>query len=214
MGRGKMVEFGVSIRDIMQAIDSNNASAGGGWIAHQDEQQVIVARARVGSLAALGAIPVKMGQAGHVIRVRDMGVVETGARTRLGAVTRDGQGEIVNGVVLMQNGASSNATLAAIKEALPGIRKSLPAGVTLDPFYTRATLTSETIGTVKENLALGAGLVVIVLILVLGDWRAAIVIASVIPAALVFAMAGMRWFGVSANLPSLGAIDFGMIVDS
>ncbi|WP_408744416.1 efflux RND transporter permease subunit [Acetobacter cerevisiae] len=184
------------------------------WFAHQDEQQVIVARARVGSLAALGAIPVKMGQAGHVIRVRDMGVVETGARTRLGAVTRDGQGEIVNGVVLMQNGASSNATLAAINEALPGIRKSLPAGVTLDPFYTRATLTSETIGTVKENLTLGAGLVVVVLILVLGDWRAAIVIASVIPAALVFAMAGMRWFGASANLLSLGAIDFGMIVDS
>ncbi|GAN63334.1 cobalt/zinc/cadmium resistance heavy metal efflux pump protein CzcA [Acetobacter indonesiensis NRIC 0313] len=210
----RMIAFGVSVRDIMQAIDSNNASAGGGWIAHQDEQQVIVARARVGGLAALGAIPVKMGRAGHVIRVRDMGVVETGARTRLGAVTRDGQGEIVNGVVLMQNGASSNATLAAINEALPGIRKSLPAGVTLDPFYTRATLTSETIGTVKENLALGAGLVVVVLVLVLGDWRAAIVIASVIPAALVFAMAGMRWFGVSANLLSLGAIDFGMIVDS
>lgn len=210
----RMVAFGVSVHDIMQAIDTNNASSGGGWIAHHDEQQVIVARARVAGLETLSAIPVKMGHNGHVIRVRDMGTVGIGARTRLGAVTRDGEGEIVNGVVLMQNGASSNATLAAINAALPGIQQSLPPGVTLDPFYTRATLTSETIGTVKENLALGAALVIVVLIVVLGDWRAALVIASVIPAALIFAMAGMRWFGVSANLLSLGAIDFGMIVDS
>ncbi|GBR01115.1 efflux RND transporter permease subunit [Acetobacter oeni] len=210
----RMIGFGVSLRDIEQAIDTNNASTGGGWIAHHDEQQVIVARARITSLESFGAIPVRTGQNGHVIRVRDMGAVSIGERTRLGAVTRDGQGEIVNGVVLMQNGVSSNATLAAISAALPAIRQSLPAGVVLDPFYTRATLTSETIGTVKENLALGAVLVILVLVVVLGDWRAAMVIASVIPAALIFAMAGMRWFGVSANLLSLGAIDFGMIVDS
>ncbi|WP_215750358.1 MULTISPECIES: efflux RND transporter permease subunit [unclassified Gluconobacter] len=210
----RMVAYGVSISDIDQAIETNNASSGGGWIAHHDEQQVIVARARVTGLEAFGLIPVKMGPRGHVIRIRDMGKVEIGSRTRLGAVTRDGQGEIVNGVILMQNGASSNATLAAINAALPAIRQSLPSGVKLDPFYTRATLTSETIGTVKENLLIGAILVIGVLIVVLGDWRAAFVIASVIPAALIFAMAGMRWFGVSANLLSLGAIDFGMIVDS
>ncbi len=210
----RMVGFGVSISDIDQAIATNNASSGGGWIAHHDEQQVVVARARITGLESFGLIPVKTGPRGHVIRIRDMGRVSIGTRTRLGFVTRDGKGEIVNGVVLMQNGASSNATLKAINEALPGIRRSLPEGVTLDPFYTRATLTSETIGTVKENLVIGAILVVGVLIVVLGDWRAAFVIASVIPAALIFAMAGMRWFGVSANLLSLGAIDFGMIVDS
>ncbi|GBQ97646.1 efflux RND transporter permease subunit [Gluconobacter cerinus] len=210
----RMVAYGVSIQDIDQAIETNNASSGGGWIAHHDEQQVIVARARVTGLDAFGLIPVKTGPRGHVIRIRDMGKVALGSRTRLGAVTRDGKGEIVNGVVLMQNGASSNATLDAINAALPEIRQSLPPGIKLDPFYTRASLTSETIGTVKENLVIGAILVIGVLIVVLGDWRAAFVIASVIPAALIFAMAGMRWFGVSANLLSLGAIDFGMIVDS
>lgn len=210
----RMVSFGVSIDDIDQAISTNNASSGGGWIAHHDEQQVIVARARITGLESFGLIPVKTGPHGHVIRIRDMGKVAIGTRTRLGAVTRDGQGEIVNGVVLMQNGASSNATLRAINAALPGIRQSLPQGVILDPFYTRSTLTTETIGTVKENLIIGAILVMAALVVVLGDWRAAFVIASVIPAALIFAMAGMRWFGVSANLLSLGAIDFGMIVDS
>lgn len=206
--------LGVTVSDVYKAVDENNASAGGGWIAHHAEQQVIVGRALIGSLEAFGAIPVRMGANGNVVRLRDVGQVTKGPRTRLGAVTRDGKGEIVNGVVLMQNGASSNATLAAINAALPGIAQSLPAGVTLDPFYTRSTLTGETIDTVKENLLIGAALVLLVLIVVLGDWRAALVIVSVIPAALIFAMAGMRFFGVSANLLSLGAIDFGMIVDS
>ncbi|MEW9274195.1 efflux RND transporter permease subunit [Gluconobacter oxydans] len=210
----RMRTFGVSISEIVQAVDTNNASSGGGWIAHHAEQNVVVGRALVGSLADFGAIPVKLGAGGHVIRLRDMGVVSAGPRTRLGAVTRDGQGEVVIGVVMMQTGASSNATLGAIGRALPAIRQSLPSGVTLEPYYSRATLTGQTIHTVKENLLIGAGLVLFVLVVVLGDWRAALVIVSVIPAALVAAMAGMRLFGVSANLLSLGAIDFGMIVDS
>ncbi|MFT8808117.1 efflux RND transporter permease subunit [Gluconobacter sp.] len=210
----RMRTFGVSVSEIAQAVDANNASSGGGWIAHHAEQNVVVGRALVGSLADFGAIPVKMGAGGHVIRLRDMGVVSAGPRTRLGAVTRDGQGEVVVGAVMMQTGASSNATLDAISRALPAIRQSLPSGVTLEPYYSRATLTGQTIHTVKENLLIGAGLVLFVLVVVLGDWRAALVIVSVIPAALVAAMAGMRLFGVSANLLSLGAIDFGMIVDS
>ncbi|GBR51119.1 efflux RND transporter permease subunit [Gluconobacter sphaericus] len=210
----RMRAFGVSVSEIVQAVDTNNASSGGGWIAHHAEQNVVVGRALVGSLADFGAIPVKFGTGGHVIRLRDMGVVSAGPRTRLGAVTRDGQGEAVIGVVMMQTGASSNATLAAIGRALPTIRQALPPGVTLEPFYSRASLTGQTIHTVKENLLIGAALVLFVLVVVLGDWRAALVIVSVIPASLVAAMAGMRLFGVSANLLSLGAIDFGMIVDS
>ncbi|MDE7539603.1 efflux RND transporter permease subunit [Gluconobacter sphaericus] len=210
----RMRAFGVSVSEIVQAVDTNNASSGGGWIAHHAEQNVVVGRALVGSLADFGAIPVKLGTDGHVIRLRDMGVVSAGPRTRLGAVTRDGQGEAVIGVVMMQTGASSNATLAAIGRALPTIRQALPPGVTLEPFYSRASLTGQTIHTVKENLLIGAALVLFVLVVVLGDWRAALVIVSVIPASLVAAMAGMRLFGVSANLLSLGAIDFGMIVDS
>ncbi|GBR44339.1 efflux RND transporter permease subunit [Gluconobacter roseus] len=210
----RMRAFGVSVSEIVQAVDTNNASSGGGWIAHHAEQNVVVGRALVGSLADFGAIPVKLGTGGHVIRLRDMGVVSAGPRTRLGAVTRDGQGEAVIGVVMMQTGASSNATLDAIGRVLPAIRQSLPPGVTLEPFYSRASLTGQTIHTVKENLLIGAALVLFVLVVVLGDWRAALVIVSVIPASLVAAMAGMRLFGVSANLLSLGAIDFGMIVDS
>ncbi len=210
----RMRAFGVSVGDIVQAVDTNNASSGGGWIAHHAEQNVVVGRALVGGLADFGAIPVKFGTGGQVIRLRDMGVVSAGPRTRLGAVTRDGQGEAVIGVVMMQTGASSNATLDAIGRVLPTIRQSLPPGVMLDPFYSRASLTGQTIHTVKENLLIGAALVLFVLVVVLGDWRAALVIVSVIPASLVAAMAGMRLFGVSANLLSLGAIDFGMIVDS
>ncbi|EHH68884.1 efflux RND transporter permease subunit [Gluconobacter morbifer] len=210
----RLLALGVTVGDVCRAVDDNNATAGGGWIVHHAEQEVVVGRALVGSLDDFAAIPVKLGQDGQAIRLRDVGTVRLGARTRLGAVTRDGKGEAVVGVVMMQQGASSNAVLAAIRQALPAIRQSLPPGVTLEPFYSRATLTGQTIRTVKENLLLGAVLVLGVLFVVLGDWRAAAVIASVIPAALLMAMAGMRFFGVSANLLSLGAIDFGMIVDS
>lgn len=206
--------YGVSVSDVYRAVDTNNAAAGGGWIAHQAEQQVIVGRALVGKLDDFGEIPVKIGKNGNATRVRDVGTIGLGPRTRLGASTRDGKGEIVLGSVMMQDGASSNAVLAHIRNALPTIRKSLPPGVTLDPYYMRSTLTGETIATVKENLLVGAALVLFVLIVVLGDWRASLVIASAIPAALLCAFIGMRVFGVSANLLSLGAIDFGMIVDS
>ncbi len=206
--------YDVTIEEIDRAITDNNAASGGGWITHQAESQVVVGRALVETLDEFGAVPVKFGQDGHVVRLRDLGTVSRAARMRLGAVTRDGKGEIVNGAVLMQIGASSNATLAGIRAALPAIRQALPAGITLDPFYSRSTLTDETVATIRENLLIGAALVLLVLVVVLGDWRAALAIVSVIPVSLVAAMAGMRLFGVSANLLSLGAIDFGMIVDS
>ncbi|GBQ95234.1 efflux RND transporter permease subunit [Asaia lannensis] len=209
----RMRAHDVSIGQIYAAVESNNASSGGGWIARQAEQNVVVGRALIGSLADFAAIPVRMAPNGVALRLRDLGTVSLGARLRLGAVTRDGKGEIVNGVVLMQKGASSNATLAAIEKALPAISQTLPPGVTLAPFYSRATLTDETVHTIKENLVLGAVLVFLTLLLVLGNWRAALVIISVIPVSLVMAFVGMRVFGISANLLSLGAIDFGMIVD-
>ncbi|GBQ79468.1 cobalt/zinc/cadmium resistance heavy metal efflux pump protein CzcA [Gluconacetobacter johannae DSM 13595] len=206
--------YGLSAGDVFRAVDANNAASGGAWIAHYAEQVVVVGRGLVRDLTDFGAIAVKPGANGAVIRLRDLGQVALGPRTRLGAVTRDGRGEIVNGVVMMEMGASSEKTIAAIEAALPSIRRALPAGVTLDPYYSRATLTHKTIATVKENLVIGAGLVILVLVVVIGDWRASLVIASVIPFALICAMVGMRAFGISANLLSLGAIDFGMIVDS
>jgi cobalt-zinc-cadmium resistance protein CzcA len=213
LDQARLIASNLSAGDVYRAVDGNNAASGGGWITHHAEQQIVVGRGLVRSLSDFGNIPVRSNSDGSILRLRDLGHVGMGMRTRLGAVTRDGQGEIVIGVVMMESGASSNATLAAIKDALPRIRQSLPESVTLDPYYTRATLTDTTIATVRDNLLMGAVLVLGVLVVVIGNWRAALVIASVIPVALVTTMAGMRYFGISANLLSLGAIDFGMIVD-
>lgn len=214
LDQARLIASNISVGDIYRAVDGNNAASGGGWIIHHAEQQIVVGRGLVSNLTDFGNIPVQSNRDGSVLRLRDLGHVGIGVRTRLGAVTRDGQGEIVIGVVMMENGASSNATLAAIQDALPRIRHSLPEGIALEPYYTRSTLTNTTIATVRDNLAMGAVLVLGVLIVVIGSWQAALVIASVIPVALVTTMAGMRYFGISANLLSLGAIDFGMIVDS
>ncbi|MFT9459666.1 MAG: CusA/CzcA family heavy metal efflux RND transporter [Acetobacter orientalis] len=210
----RLQAYGLSIGEVFQAIEASNAASGGGWIEHHAEQQIVVGRGLVRNLQDFGAIAVKVRAGATPIYLRDLGQISTQPRTRLGAVTRDGTGEIVTGVVMMERGGSSNATLAAIQAALPSITQTLPAGVMLEPFYTRAALTERTLDTVKENLLLGAALVVVVLLAVLGSIRAALLVASVIPFALLCAMTGMRLFGISANLLSLGAIDFGMIVDS
>jgi heavy metal efflux system protein len=206
--------YRVSVADVFHAVDQDNEAAGGAWLEHNDEQHIIVGRSLIDNLAELGDIQVRSGPNGDVIHVRDVGHVQEGQLPRLGGVTRDGQGEIVNAVVLLQQGANARATLGRIKAALPAIQGTLPPGVRLVPYYSRATLTNVTIMTVRDNLLLGAGLVLAVLLVVIGDWRPAVVIISVIPFSLVCAMVGMNHLGISANLLSLGAIDFGMIVDS
>ena len=213
LDEARLLSYNVSVSDVYHAVDNNNAASGGGWIEHHQEQQIVVGRGLVRDLDDFGNIPVRSNANGTRIRLKDLGTVSIGPRTRLGAVTRDGRGEIVIGVIMMQMGASSDATLASVNARLPTIQHTLPTGMTLEPYYTRADLTRGTLDTVKENLLLGAGLVLLVLIIVIGDWRASLVIASVIPFALVCAMVGMRLLGISANLLSLGAIDSGMIVD-
>ncbi|GBR19495.1 efflux RND transporter permease subunit [Asaia spathodeae] len=207
-------QFQVSVSDVFNAVDRDNEAAGGAWIEHNDEQHIIVGRSLIDSLHELGEVQVRSMPNGGVVHVRDVGTVQEGTLPRLGGVTRDGEGEIVNAVILLQQGANAKATLARIDAALPKIVSTLPQGVTLEPYYSRATLTDVTIHTVKENLLLGALLVLVVLLVVIGDWRASVVIISVIPFSLVAAMVGMRHLGISANLLSLGAIDFGMVVDS
>ncbi|WP_438382301.1 efflux RND transporter permease subunit [Asaia sp. BMEF1] len=207
-------QFQVSVSDVFNAVDRDNEAAGGAWIEHNDEQHIIVGRSLIDSLHELGEVQVRSMPNGGVVHVRDVGTVQEGTLPRLGGVTRDGEGEIVNAVILLQQGANAEATLARINTSLPKIVATLPQGVTLEPYYSRATLTDVTIHTVKENLLLGAFLVLIVLLVVIGDWRASVVIISVIPFSLVAAMVGMRHLGISANLLSLGAIDFGMVVDS
>lgn len=209
-----MRRYGVSVSDAFDAVDTGNEAAGGAWIEHNDEQHIIVGRSLIDDLAELGEVQVRSGPNGEVVHLRDIGVVRKGSRPRMGGVTRDGQGEIVSAVVLLREGASARATLSDLKTELPKIQASLPIGVTLEPYYGRESLTEKTVDTVRENLSLGAILVLIVLLLVIGDWRASLVIISVIPFSLVAAMVGMRHLGISANLLSLGAIDFGMVVDS
>ena len=208
-----LTRYGISPGDVFAAVDGNNAAAGGAWIEHNQEQQVIVGSGLIGSLADLGGIVLRTGTDGTPVYVSDVARVAAAPRVRLGAVTRDGTGEIVNAVVLMQEGHNSGDVVRAVDAELPVIAKTLPKGVTIKPFYRRSDLTARTIATVRDNLLFGALLVMVVLLVVLGDWRAALVVTSMIPLSLIVAMVGMHHLGISANLMSLGAIDFGMIVD-
>ena len=208
-----LVRYGIPVGDIFRAVDANNSAAGGAWIEHNQEQQVVLGNGLIGSLDDLGRIVLRTGADGVPILIRDVAQVHMAPRVRLGAVTRDGKGEIVNAVVLMLTGSNSGVVGAAARAKLQAIQRTLPKGIVIEPFYDRTDLTRRTIRTVEENLLFGAFLVVAVLLVVLGDLRAALVIGSVIPLSLLLAMIGMHHLGISANLMSLGAIDFGMIVD-
>ena len=209
----KLLQYGISPGQVFRAIDENNATAGGAWIEHNQEQQVIIGRGLIRNLDDLGNIVLRHDPASPPVFIRNVADTKMGPRVRLGAVTRDGEGEIVNGVVLMQIGKNSGDVTRAVRAAIPSIEKTLPKGVTLSPFYDRSDLSRRTIHTVEENLTIGAALVMVTLFFMIGDWRASLVITSVIPLSLIVALTGMNVFGISANLMSLGAIDFGMIVD-
>lgn len=150
---------------------------------------------------------------GLPVLVRDIATVQFGNAVRYGAMTRNDDGEVVGGLVLMLKGANSSKVIGNVKERIEQIRKSLPKGVVIEPFLDRTKLVNSAIGTVSKNLIEGALIVIFVLILLLGNLRAGLVVASVIPLAMLFAVCMMNLFGVSGNLMSLGAIDFGLIVD-
>jgi len=152
-------------------------------------------------------------QNGIPILVRDVAKVHIGSGIRYGAVTKDGKGEEVSGMVMMLKGENSGQVVARVKEKMEQIKKSLPKGVVIEPFMDRSKLVENAISTVETNLLEGALIVIFILVLLLGNWRAGLVVASVIPLALLFAISMMKLFGVSGNLMSLGAIDFGIIVD-
>ena len=150
---------------------------------------------------------------GSPVRVRDVAEVRFGHAIRYGAMTRNGEGETVGGVVLMLKGANALATVTAVKERVKEVEHSLPEGVYIDAFVDRSKLVDKTIGTVEHNLLMGALIVIVVLVFLLGNWRAGLIVASVIPLALLFAIGCMVVAGQSANLMSMGALDFGLIVD-
>jgi cobalt-zinc-cadmium resistance protein CzcA len=208
----KVNSLNVTIPEIYAALEKNNENTGGSYIEQRSNAYFIRGLGQVKTLEDIGKIVVK-NSGGVPILIRDVAKVQFGSATRYGAVTRNGEGEVVAGIALMLKGENFSQVIKNVKERMIQIQKSLPEGVVIEPFIDRTELVDRAIGTVKRNLTEGALIVIFVLVLLLGNLRAGLLVASVIPLAMLFAFALMRLFGVSGNLMSLGAIDFGLIVD-
>ncbi|MET4106811.1 CusA/CzcA family heavy metal efflux RND transporter [Hymenobacter sp. UYP22] len=203
---------GVTMPELFGALEASNANTGGGYLERGRNAYFIRGEGRATSLQDVGSIVIK--QAGGVpLLVRDVADVRFGHSVRYGAMTRNGQGETVGGIVLMLKGASSEQTIKGVKARVAEINRTLPQGVYVQPFLDRTKLVDTAIHTVAKNLTEGGIIVMVVLLVLLGNWRAGLVVASMIPLCMLFALGLMRTFGVSANLMSLGALDFGLIVD-
>ena len=203
----------VTMTELYQALQDNNANTGGAYIERGPNAFFIRGEGRVSSLADLGATVIKQTATGVPLLVRDVATPRMGHAVRYGAMTRNGEGETVGAVVLMLKGASSEQTIKNVKARVAEIQQTLPKGVVITPFLDRTKLIDKAIATVEHNLIEGGVIVLAVLLLLLGNWRAAVVVALMIPLCMLFALGLMSVFGVSANLMSLGALDFGLIVD-
>lgn len=209
----KLRSMNISIADIFTALEKNNQNTGGAYIDKQPNAYFIRSEGMVGSIEDIEKIVVKNNPSGNPVLIRDAATVQYGSAVRYGASTRNGEGEVVSSIVMMLKGANSAKVIENIKERIAQIEKTLPEGVVIEPFLDRTKLVDNAIGTVTKNLLEGALIVIFILILLLGNVRAGLVVASVIPLAMLFAFGMMNLFGVSGNLMSLGAIDFGLIVD-
>ncbi|SEN43824.1 cobalt-zinc-cadmium resistance protein CzcA [bacterium A37T11] len=208
----KLNSLGITIPQVYEALQKNNENTGGSYIEQQRNAYFIRGLGQVQNLDDIRRIVVANTK-GSPILVRDVAKVQYGSAIRYGAVTRNGEGEVVSGVALMLKGENFGQVIKNVKERMIQVQKSLPEGVIIEPFIDRTELVGRAIDTVKRNLLEGALIVIFVLVLLLGNLRAGLVVASVIPLAMLFAFTMMRLFGVSGNLMSLGAIDFGLIVD-
>jgi cobalt-zinc-cadmium resistance protein CzcA len=208
----KLNSLGVTITDIFDALEKNNQNTGGAYIEKDQYAYFIRGVGMATGIKDLENVVVS-NKNGSPILVRNVAEVREGISLRYGASTKDGKGEIVSGLALMLKGENSSAVVDRIKEKMIQINKSLPEGVVAEAFIDRGKLVDNAIGTVTKNLLEGALIVIFVLILFLGNLRAGLIVASVIPLAMLFAVILMNYFGVSGNLMSLGAIDFGIIVD-
>ncbi|WP_166925654.1 CusA/CzcA family heavy metal efflux RND transporter [Flavobacterium poyangense] len=203
---------GVTITEIFDALEKNNQNTGGAYIEKDEFAYFIRGVGMASGIKDIGNIVVKNRNATPIL-IRDVATVQLGNAIRFGATTKDGKGEIVGGLTLMLKGENSKAVVERVKEKMVQINKMLPEGVVAEAFIDRSKLVDSAIGTVTKNLLEGALIVIFVLILFLGNLRAGLIVASVIPLAMLFAVILMNAFGVSGNLMSLGAIDFGIIVD-
>jgi heavy metal efflux system protein len=204
--------LGVSIYDVFDALEANNQNTGGGYIEKNSTALYVRTEGLIGSKDDIAKIPIK-SISGIPLLIRDVAEVVEGSATRYGAVTYNDQGEVASGIVMMLKGANSNEVIKNVKERIEQIRTTLPEGVEIEPFLDRTKMVNNAISTVTTNLMEGALIVLFVLIIFLGNLRAGLLVASVIPLSMLFAIILMNIFGVSGNLMSLGALDFGLIVD-
>lgn len=205
--------FNISLLDVNEALKKNNQNTGGSYIQKGPYAYYIRANGLIQNIEDIQNI-VLSNRNNVSILVRDVAEVEIGHPPRFGAMTKDGKGEVVGGITLMLRGANANKVIDDVKERIDDVQKSLPEGITIEPYLDRSDLVGEVINTVSKNLIEGGLIVIFILVLLLGNFRSGLIVASVIPLAMLFAFAMMRLFGVTASVMSLGAIDFGLIVDA
>lgn len=205
--------YGLTVHEVESALAANNANFGAGYVESRGERYTVRGLGRITTAEDIGNVVVKTTAAGTPIYVSDVARVEIGASQREGAASRDTIGEAVSGTVIMRKGANGKRVVSSAEERLDEIRRILPAGVSIRPYYSQGDVVDRTTATVFRNLIEGGLLVALVLLLFLRNWRASAVVVSVIPISLLLAFIAMRQFGISANLMSLGALDFGLVVD-
>jgi len=210
----RMSAQAVTLGEVLGALERNNESTGGGYIVKNGEQRFIRGQALLKNVADIEQVVVRSPAGGVPVLIRNIGRVRIGPMTRQGAVTRGGRGEVVTGMVMMVRGENSRRVVGAAKAKLDEIRRTLPPGVEIDVVYDRSELIARTLDTVLHNLAEGGLLVIGVLLLLLGNVRAGLIVSLAIPLSMLFASNLMWMTGISASLMSLGAIDFGLVVDS
>ena len=210
----RMSSHGISLAEVLEALNRNNASTGGGYIVKNGEQRFIRGESLLQSIDDIEKVIVRSPAGGVPVLIRNIGSVAVAPLVRQGAATRDGRGEIVTGMVMMIRGENSRRVVTAAKEKLEEVRRTLPPGVDLEILYDRADLIARTLDTVLHNLAEGGLFVIGVLLVLLGNIRAGLIVSLAIPLSMLFAANVMWAVGIPASLMSLGAIDFGLVVDS
>ena len=209
----KLQSHNITIHDVFSALEANNQNTGGAYIEKGPTVLFIRSEGLIGSKEDIENISIKATENGTPLFIRDVADVNIGYSTRYGAMCYNDKGEVAGAVVMMLKGANSSDVIKKVKERVAQIQKTLPEGVVIEPFLDRTKMVNNAIGTVEQNLMEGALIVIFVLVLFLGNFRAGFLVASVIPLAMLFAIILMNTFGVSGNLMSLGALDFGLIVD-
>ncbi|MBP4138809.1 CusA/CzcA family heavy metal efflux RND transporter [Flavobacterium geliluteum] len=209
----KLHAYGLTINDVFTAVQNNNQNTGGSYIEKGPTVLYIRSEGLIGNVEDIENIAIQNKDSDIPLFIRDVAEVKTGFATRYGAMCYNDEGEVSGAIVMMLKGANSSQVIKDVKEKIAQIQKTLPDGVEIEPFLDRTKMVNNAIGTVEKNLLEGALIVVFVLVLFLGNFRAGLLVASVIPLAMLFAICMMNLFGVSGNLMSLGALDFGLIVD-